>query len=190
MDASPTGFMSAVAQGVGSTGFDMRAFILTTQVFALITLVTFIYTAFALYSIAKAAKKPYPWLAFVPFANLYLIHTLARKPVWMLITIITFTVYLLSPLAFPLAFPSIPLILAILVSIWFADLAERRGYHAVTGSSVPVLLYLAYSAFSNAFVSFSITPNSVLPGLIIMPLLFWSTGMVIFGIIAWREPQR
>lgn len=43
----------------------------------LILIVLYVYTAWALMDIAKKTKTPYPWLAWIPVANLFLMLMIA-----------------------------------------------------------------------------------------------------------------
>jgi hypothetical protein len=81
-----------------------------TLLFALVVgLALYVYMALALQTIATKTGTPNAWLAWIPIANLFLMLTIAKKPLWW----------------FLLCF--IPLVnLAIVIIVWMA-VAEARG---------------------------------------------------------------
>lgn len=63
-------------------------------------LVFYIFFAVMLFLIAKKTGTPFPWLAFIPIANLYLMVQIAGKPIWWLALLIVLPVVaaVLTPL--------------------------------------------------------------------------------------------
>ena len=65
----------------------------------IVDLIVYIIVALPVYIIAKKSEHEYAWLAFVPFANLWLLCDMADKEVWWLllffIPIVNLIVYIL-----------------------------------------------------------------------------------------------
>ncbi len=59
-----------------------------TGVILFIGLAVYIYTALVLMTIAKKTETEYPWLAWIPFANLYLMTQIANVPWWTFLIVI------------------------------------------------------------------------------------------------------
>ncbi len=60
-------------------------FLLTVS---LVSLALYVYGAWALMVIAQKTKTKNPWLAWIPFANLYLMTDIAKVPWWTLLSVI------------------------------------------------------------------------------------------------------
>ena len=58
--------------------------VLSATIFILLIVSTYLFEAYAYYTIAKKLGETNPWLAFVPIANIYLLVKLAGKPTWWL----------------------------------------------------------------------------------------------------------
>jgi hypothetical protein len=54
----------------------------------LLWLIVYIWMAICLMTIAKKTNTPNPWLAWIPFANLYLMCKIAGRPGWWLILLL------------------------------------------------------------------------------------------------------
>ena len=86
----------------------------------LLVIAVYIYSALALSVIAKRAKVKNPWLAWIPFANFYLVTQIAKVSEW-------WTLLLLI-----LLFPKLGVIVIWGFSIWFFWLiCERRKHSGV-----------------------------------------------------------
>ena len=76
-------------------------------VYIIVMLAVYIYSAFALMTIAKKTKTENGWLAFIPIANFYLVTQMAGQSGWWTLAVL---------------FPMIPIIGGIamlVVSVWF-----------------------------------------------------------------------
>ncbi len=54
-------------------------------VFIVLMIIFYIYVAIAVMTIAKKLNNPHPWMAWIPFANAYLLTELANVPWWTLL---------------------------------------------------------------------------------------------------------
>jgi len=57
-------------------------------VFAVIGLALYVYASLALMAIAQKTKTENPWLAWIPFANLYLMTQIGKVPWWTLLIVV------------------------------------------------------------------------------------------------------
>jgi uncharacterized membrane protein YoaK (UPF0700 family) len=55
---------------------------LFTGLWSVVSILVYLFVAFCLYTIAKKTNTQYPWLAFIPFANIVLACQIAGKPWW------------------------------------------------------------------------------------------------------------
>ena len=99
-----------------------------------ILLILYAYLAACLQRIAKKTRTPNEWLAWVPFANLYLSCKVARKPGW---TTLFFFI------------PILNIAMAIIVSIGIAKARDKSGWLGLL-SFVPIanLILPGYLALS------------------------------------------
>lgn len=96
-------------------GFGLFAAYLS--IFVLFGIIAYVYTAFALMTIANKTGTPNAWLAWIPFANLYLMTQIAQVPWW---TLIVFIVGAMIPF--------LNFVVIIGLSIWWWwKIAEARG---------------------------------------------------------------
>ena len=87
-------------------------------VFIIMALAVYLYSAFALMTIAKKTKTKNEWLAFIPIANMFLMANIA-KVVWWSALIMLAAVFI----------PYIGAIIAFVISIWWWwHIAEQRNY--------------------------------------------------------------
>lgn len=63
------------------------AIMASLAVFVVIGLVFYVYSALVLMTIAKKTNTPNGWLAWIPFANLYLMTQIAKVPWWTFLVI-------------------------------------------------------------------------------------------------------
>ena len=85
-------------------------------VFALLGIVVYIYMAIALMTIAKKTKTPNAWLAWIPFANLYLMTQIGGVPWWTIFGVLLSLIPFLGGLA----------VLALMVWWWW-KISEAVG---------------------------------------------------------------
>ena len=84
----------------------------------LIALAVYIYTSWAVMTIAKKTKTEPAWLAWIPIANLFLLAKIADTPWWTaLLAILLSWIPVIGQLAFVAAF-----------AYWFWFIAQKRGY--------------------------------------------------------------
>jgi len=91
------------------SNFPITSFVIAGAFFGLIILATFLFEAYAYYSIAKKLGEPNAWLAFIPIANVYLLIKLAGKPVWWLLLLL------------------VPLVNIVIIYVVFYNLIVRLG---------------------------------------------------------------
>lgn len=70
-----------------------------TFIFLIFGLCVYLYTAFALMTIAKRTKTKNEWLAFIPIANIYLITQIANLPAWYTLVVLLPIIPFLGTLA-------------------------------------------------------------------------------------------
>ena len=70
-------------------GFGVFLFVLVAALY--------VYSSLALMAIAKKLKMENPWMAWIPFVNLYLVVKIAGVPVWSLLGIIFVFVPFIGP---------------------------------------------------------------------------------------------
>jgi len=88
-----------------------------------IALIFYVYNALVLVAIAKKTNTQNPWLAWIPFANLYLMTQIAKVPWW------TFLVVFLSWIPFVGALA----VLAVVTWWWWkiSEARQRPGWWAL-----------------------------------------------------------
>jgi Ca2+/Na+ antiporter len=100
-----------------------------------VVLVTYIYMAICLQTIAKKTNTPDGWLAWIPIANCVLMLNIAHKPVWWIVLML------------------IPLVNIVIWIIVWMEIAKARGKPEWWGilTIVPVLNLVApgYLAFAD-----------------------------------------
>jgi hypothetical protein len=110
-------------------------------VFMAMLLVVYIYTAWALMTIANKTRTKYAWLAWIPVANLYLMTQIGKTPWWTLLLLLLYWV------------PVLGTILTIGLTIyWWWNIAEVRKMPGWLGilMAVPVvnLFVIGYIAWA------------------------------------------
>ncbi len=85
-------------------------------VFIIAFLAVYIYTSFALMTIANRLKVKNSWLAWIPIANLYLMTQCAKVPWWTMLVILISWIPIIGGLA-----------MAGVGIWWWWNIAERRG---------------------------------------------------------------
>ena len=105
------------------------------MVFLVFALVTYIFMALCLQTIAKKTNTPDSWLAWIPIANFILMLNIAHKPVWWIVLML------------------IPLVNIVMVVIVWMEIAKARGKPEWWGilTIVPLLNFVAhgYLAFAD-----------------------------------------
>lgn len=99
---NPFGFMSTLLGGLAIWGWFSGWYIL-------LWLVLYVYFAICLQILAKKTNTPNGWLAWIPIGNIFLMISIAQKPLWWILLLLI---------------PIVNIIMAII--IWMA-IAERRG---------------------------------------------------------------
>ena len=80
-----------------------------------VLLITYIYSSFALMTIAKKTKTKRAWLAWIPIANLYLMTQIAKVDWWTMLIVL-----------FASLIPIIgPLVSIAIIAWWWWKIAER-----------------------------------------------------------------
>ncbi len=92
-------------------------------VFIVLMIVLYVYSAIVLMTIAKKLNNPHPWMAWIPFANAYLMTELANAPWWTL---------LIAIVAGFIPFVGIVITMGI-ITWWWWNIAEARGKPAWFG---------------------------------------------------------
>jgi len=121
-------------------------------VFILIMLVLYVYSAFALMTIAQKTKEEYPWLAWIPFANMYLMSRIAKQHWWPILLLPAY--WFISMLAQIIAIASTTVGLIVMglayvvyfvffvyITIWFWKIFEavnRPGWWAIFYILIPL----------------------------------------------------
>ncbi|HEV2493816.1 MAG TPA: DUF5684 domain-containing protein [Terriglobia bacterium] len=105
------------------------------MVILVLVLVTYVYMAICLQTIAKKTNTPDGWLAWIPIANCILMLNIAHKPVWWIVLML------------------IPLVNIVIVIIVWMEIAKARGKPEWWGilMIVPILNLVApgYLAFTD-----------------------------------------
>ncbi len=76
---------NAAAQGGDDSGAAAAMLGGFFLIFAICGLAFYVFTAFAIQTIAKKTNTENAWLAWIPIANLVLLINIARKPIWWII---------------------------------------------------------------------------------------------------------
>lgn len=82
-----------------------------------VMLAVYVYTSFALMTIAKKTKTPNEWLAWIPIANLFLITQIGKVPWW------TVLIVLIAPV---IQFFGLLIMLGVTVWWWWRIAEERK----------------------------------------------------------------
>ncbi len=102
----------------------MMALILLFMGFIVVALIflviIYIYTALALYAIAKRTKTKNPWLAWIPFANIYLMTQIAKVPWW--------TIFFLCFSFIPWFGPAVVTVFTVVLWWRIAEVRKRPGW--------------------------------------------------------------
>jgi hypothetical protein len=101
-------------------------FLLMVLFFIVLIVAIYIYSALALMNISKRAGVEPVWLAWIPFANLYLLSKIARMPWWPILLLIPYLLLSLIPYVSIIGFG---FFIAFLVfdTIWWWKVFERVG---------------------------------------------------------------
>lgn len=103
-------------------------------IFAVVTIVLWIYMAIAFMRIAAKTQTPNGWLAWIPIANIALMLMIAKRPMWWVALLLI---------------PFVNIVIFIIVSM---DIAKNRGKPAWIGALMVVpfvnLFIPGYLAFS------------------------------------------
>jgi len=122
----------------------------------------YVYSSLALMKIAKRTNTPNTWLAWIPYANFYLISKIAKKHWWpiflMLISIIIY--FLPKNIILDILSYIAVIIFLIFCTIWWWKICERRGR--------PGWWAL----------------------IVLIPIIGWIWGLIIIGILAWGKDNN
>ena len=92
--------------------------------FAVIGLALYVYAALALMTIAQRTKTENPWLAWIPFANLYLMTQIGKVPWWTLLIVVLAGFI-----------PVVGMLAALVIMLWWwwkiAEARHRPGWWGV-----------------------------------------------------------
>ncbi len=125
-------------------------------------IIFYVYSALALMTIAKRTNTAFAWLAWIPYANIYLISKIAQKhwwPVLLLLPSITFG-FLPENIIFNTINTIATLVFVVYVFIWWWKICQRRGKPGWW----------------------------VLIGII--PIIGWIWMLVLIGILAWGKDSN
>jgi len=132
---------------------------LAIAVFIVLSVFIYVYTSWALMSIARKTGTPRAWMAWVPIANIALAAKIAHAPGW------TFPVVLLSSL--------LPLFSAALSSIVFSLMLTAVSYTIVIGITTWWWWRIAEARGFYGWVGL----------LMLVPVL----NFIVLGIVAWKD---
>jgi hypothetical protein len=188
--------VGGIAMGTGSTGLNTQSYILSFLTTLIVGLFAYVYFAFALYTMAKKLGYEKAWLAFIPYANIYLIHSLSGKGCWMLYTFIGFVAYFHIPFPIPfldgLMILLLPLPL-ILLCVWLGEIARKLHSPYIIGFLTPIaasVFLISYSLFAMIQSSMNL-PSHIYRGfvtpLMIIGFLSLLVAMAFIGIMAWKK---
>jgi hypothetical protein len=138
-----------------------------------IDIAIYFWFAVCLYIIAKKTNTPRPWLAWIPFANIYLMCKVAGKPGWW-----TAVFCLLLILSIPGAIASVLLPFMALAGELPAWFMPALAVTIVAGLATWALLIIVWMAIAKAR-----NQPSWLGILIIIPI----ANLVILGILAFSD---
>lgn len=101
------------------SGVNSNLLLLATGIVFLVFLVVaaiYVYTAVVLMVIAKKTKTEYPWLAWIPVANFYLMTKIAGMPWWTMLLLLLGFIPILGGL-----------VIMAVTTVWWWKIAEARG---------------------------------------------------------------
>lgn len=170
--------------GIFALGF--FGIVLFIIIFVLILgLLTYFVSAFPLYKLAKNAGLNYPWLAFIPIAQTYVLFMLPHKPFSMFKSKFfmekrdtAFAIYILMTLAGPTIIGGIAAIpfLGTIIS-------------PVLSLALTVLLIIAKFYIYNDLYETYLNGNSNIILFDILSILFPIVGIIMFWVIMNKEPN-
>lgn len=104
------------------------ALIRMTIIFFIFSILIYVYFALALMFIAKRTGTKYSWLAWIPYANIYLVSQIARKHWWPILLIIPlFISNFFSNIILSIIGLICGIILFVFGFIWWWNICEIRG---------------------------------------------------------------
>ena len=91
--------------------------------FFVFAIITYVYMAFALMTIANKTNTPNAWLAWIPIVNLYLITQIAQVPWWTLFVIFLGFIPIIGTLA----------VIAVMMWWWWkiAEARNKPGWYGI-----------------------------------------------------------
>ncbi|MEN7982687.1 MAG: hypothetical protein ABFQ65_04540 [Nanoarchaeota archaeon] len=97
--------------------------------FLLIAIGLYVYSALALMAIAKRTNTKRAWLAWIPYANIYLVSKIAKKHWWPILLLILITIFSFFPENMILNIIELisTVIFAVFMIIWWWKICQRRG---------------------------------------------------------------
>ena len=117
-------------------------------------LVLYVYTAICLMFIAQKTGTKYPWLAWIPIANVFLMAMIARKPWWWVLIILLAYAIAAGSMKSGFAWFGYLLIIVVLVFlilIWISicQARNRPGWWVILGF-IPIvnLVFIGILAFA------------------------------------------
>ncbi|MFH1649429.1 MAG: hypothetical protein ABIA93_02685 [Candidatus Woesearchaeota archaeon] len=91
--------------------------------FVILFIAAYIYQAWATMVIAQKTKTKYPWLAWIPIANLFLLPMIAQVPWWTALIVVVASFI-----------PFLGIVVVIAATIWWWwKISERRNYPGPLG---------------------------------------------------------
>jgi hypothetical protein len=168
--------------------------LMAVAVYAVILIILFIaiyiYSSWALMTIAKKAKAKNPWLAWVPIGNLVLTADIAGMHWWPILLFIPYIVLMMISVFLPvLAIPAgvFVMVVSIYTIIWqwkMFEAVERPGWWAlvslIVGGLGMVVLAIGSAAQSlvTAIIGIIITVAGALMSLILIGIAAWAMPTV------------
>jgi len=127
----------------------------------ILSVLFYIYSSLALMFIAKRTNTRHAWLAWIPYANIYLISKIAQKHWWpiLLIPIPIIMSFFLNNLISSIINYAIVIVIFIFIIIWWWKIFERRGRPGWW-----------------ALIS-------------IIPIIGWILGLIMIGMLAWGKDK-
>jgi len=124
-----------------------------------ISLLLYIYSSLAIMAIAKRTDTPNPWLAWIPYANLYLVAEIAQNPWWPILLVLVPAIagFLQGGIIISIISALSMITFVIFNIIWWWRICEKRnkpGWWVLIG---------------------------------LIPILGWIWGLILIGILAWGK---
>lgn len=86
------------------------------MIFFVVAVISYVYFALALMTIAKKTNTPNAWLAWIPIANVYLMTQVAELPAWWTLAILLALIPVVGPA-----------VVVVISAYWWWKISERLG---------------------------------------------------------------